>query len=351
MIFLTFSLTIPIFYFFHNDKEAKSTSLNIYEKIKLKKDIHYLIIGDSIGRGAGVDRRHLTWFNQWEKRMRKNYGVAFTRHSIVQSGATAFEGLYLFNNDAKKDPVDLVFIIFGENDRKYMKANEFAYFYDSLIKQVKRTYPNAEMITITESCLWDETFANEIKALSIRYGTNHIDMRLPFQHSNFTTKQLTKDLVHPNGTGYQLYADAIYKTLKSNIDHYKKDQHQVISIPSPPLSFKEISQPDKMEGGFIEKDGEFSSNKQGSSISYSFTGNHLGVKVLVGKEQGYIDVWIDQKYIRTLSTNWPVQKHRVLYVDSHLPNGQHEVTFVYSDKNSSMKTQPTIEISSILVYQ
>ena len=352
MILLTFSLIITTFYFFNNEEEAKSTSLNVYEKIRLKKNIHYLIIGDSIGRGAGVDNPALTWFNQWEELMKTNYRIPLTRHSIVQSGATAFEGLYLFHHAPNKDPVDLIFILFGENDRKYMKANEFAYFYNSLLKKVKRTFPDAEVITITESCLTDEAFAATIKELSMRYETNHIDMRLPFKKSNLTTEQLTKDFVHPNHRGYQLYADAIFQLIKRECDQSKKGDHQVIHKLSSSPSFKEISHPLKMVDGFITKDGEFTTNTPGASISFQFTGNHLGVKAFVGKKQGDIDVWIDQKFIRTLSTKWPIQKYRILYVESHLPNGEHEVTFVYSNKNlnSNTETQPAIQISSIIIY-
>lgn len=346
------SLTIAILYFFYSENEAKSTYVNVYEKLSSKEDIHYLIVGDSIGRGAGVEKRSLTWFNQWEKLMNEKFGVTFKRNSIVQSGATAFEGLYLFNHASNKPQADFIFILFGENDRKYMNANQFAYFYESLLREIKGIYPDAEMMTITESCLTDETFAREIKKLSTQYQTTHIDMRIAFQQSPYTKEQLSDDLVHPNYKGYQLYAEAIFKTIETRSDHYKKGQERVIDKPATTRSFTEINQYSKMNGNFIRKASDYCTNKAGASISYKFIGEHVGAKVLVGQEQGYIDVFIDQQYIRTLSTKWPVQKHRVLYIESQLPAGEHEVTFVYSNKNSTLKKkQPKIQISSILLYK
>jgi lysophospholipase L1-like esterase len=344
-------LSLTIYYFISHYKEAKSSTLNVYEKIAHQKDIRYLIIGDSIGRGAGVKDRNLTWFKQWEQLMNQHFGIKLNRHSLVQSGATAYEGLYLFKQAEKNDNIDLIFIVFGENDRKYMKANQFSSLYETLIKEVKNVYPNAEIMTITESCLAHQSFAHTILKLSNQYQTSHIDMREPFQHSKLPVEQLTSDLIHPNSKGYQLYAMAMYQTINEGI--YKNKQISKQPTEIPPSSFLEISQYHEKNGEFYLLNEDQVTNEYDASISYRFTGNNVGVKVFVGQDKGSIDVFIDKHYIRTLSTFWPIPKHRVLYVESNLPEGEHEVTFIFSKNNldnTSIKN-PNMQISSIMVYK
>ena len=346
---LSFSLLFGIFYFINDQKEVKGDHhLSLYEKIWTKKDIHYLIIGDSIGRGAGVENQSSTWFNQWEKLMNDHYGIRAKRRSIVQSGATAFEGLYLFNHRRNNNPADLIFLIFGENDRKYMSSTQFSLIYESLLSKTKQIYPNAEIVTITESCITDQSFADAIKISSEKYQTKHVDMRIPFKQSDYPTEQLTTDRVHPNHKGYQLYAKELIKALNPEMNLGRQLTTKVKSIQ--PLKFKEITSYIKKDDRFFRRSEDYCSNQPGSSITYTFSGKHLGVKAWVGKNQGEIDVYIDHRYIRTISSNWPIEKYRVLYIESGLPEGQHDVTFVYSSKNSlKYKVNPSIQISSIIV--
>ena len=339
-------------YLFFNGKEANSTSLNAYEKIPAKKTLNYLIVGDSIGRGAGVENRALTWFSQWEALLKKTYGTDCYRYSIVQSGATAFEGLYLFKQANQPDNIDLVFLVFGENDRKYMAATQFSFFYEALLREIKRTYPNAEIITVTESCLNDELFAQTIENLSNHYQTNHVDMRVPFQKSGKSAAELTADLVHPNGLGYRIYADTFLAAVKKGIQTHKELAYLKESItPSTDVKLKEVLHYYKKKGQFLKLNGFYSSRVKGSSISYQFTGSLLGVKVLKGLEGGEFDVFIDGQFVRRISTWWPIQRERMLYVTSDLPQGKHEVTFTMTGTKSANNThdKPTIQISSIII--
>lgn len=61
------------------------------------------------------------------KELNKKYGGSFKKQLVVQSGATAFEGLYKLKNSLSNN-IDLVFIVFGENDRKYMDDKQFYFF-------------------------------------------------------------------------------------------------------------------------------------------------------------------------------------------------------------------------------
>ena len=312
-----------LFYFFYTGKEAQSTTLNVYEKITMKKAVNYLIVGDSIGRGAGVDNSNLTWFSQWEAQMKKNYGIDLYRHSIVQSGATAFEGLYLFKKASKPTSVDLVILIFGENDRKYMSAKQFSSFYEALILEIKNLYPKAELMTITESCLNDISFANTIEKLANHYQANHVDMRIPFQNSGKTTAQLSDDLTHPNGLGYRLYADALLVAIEKSIQGDKQlaTLQEPLTINSD-MKLQEIKQYKEKNGPFLKLNSYYSTREKGSSLSYQFTGSNLGVKVLKSEEGGEMDVFIDGQFVRRISTWWPIRRERMIYITSDLPDSR-----------------------------
>lgn len=351
---LIFFLCCSIFFLNYHEKAAISKTIPVYEKISKNHNINYLIIGDSIGRGAGVEDRSLTWFSQWEERMKSKYQIELIRHSIVQSGATAYEGLYLFKKAKIPPTVDLVFLIFGENDRKYMDVEQFSYYYEGLIREVKTKYPEAELITITESCLEQEMFANAIEKISRHYHANHIDMRIPFQNSSYSIAQLSDDSVHPNGLGYQLYAESILTAIDTAIKTNK--QTAVLKEPLTPISeltLKEIKNYDEKNALFHDSNAYYLTDEKGAQISFPFYGTNLGVKVLKHEQGGEMDVFIDDQFIRRISTWWPIRKDRMLYVTSGLPVGEHQVTFISTGTKSvnNQSDYHKIQLSSIVVYE
>jgi lysophospholipase L1-like esterase len=326
-------------------------SLNLYDKISQKKPIHYAIVGDSIGRGSGAETPGQRWFKILERKMYEDHGIRMFGEYTVQSGATAFEGINKLSLKQGNNAVDLVFIVFGENDRKYMKASDFSVLYESLIRKAKAVYPAAEILTVTESSLKYNDFATEISKISNHYNTAHIDMRPVFKSSGFSEKDLTTDLVHPNGKGYQLYSDTIYKALLSATTNKKeisaieksmnKDTYEDYSTSSDFTKLK----------GFSFQHGYYSSNKKGSVLETNFKGNVLGVKLLRSPDGGMIDVYIDGQLHTTLNTWWPFPRERYIYITNGLSDKKHNVRFEFSESASrdSAALKHYARISSIIV--
>lgn len=324
---------------------------NVYEKLTAKENINYLIIGDSIGRGSGATSKSTAWFSRLERFLNKEYGIKAKRHSLVQSGATAFEGFYKLQQSKHLGKIDLTFIVFGENDRKYMEAEQFSYFYEGLIRKTKQLYPDTEIITITESPLDNESFAQAIATISHHYGAKNIDMRKPFEQSGLPVEDLTKDMVHPNDAGYQIYADTLHKRIKELVAN--KAVTAVLSAPiNEDTDFEMASIPHVTEisGSFIHKDGIWQSHKTGDSLEYEFSGPFLGVNMIRSEMGGKMDVFIDEVFVTSLSAWWPLTKERYQYITSSLENGPHHVKFIVSSEksvNNSLE-DPVIQISSIL---
>ncbi|WP_102263299.1 SGNH/GDSL hydrolase family protein [Mesobacillus jeotgali] len=328
-----------------------SKDLTVYEKIGSGSSFNYLIIGDSIGRGAGAENKDLRWYSQLEVLLKDFSGSRARRNMLVQSGATSFEGIYKLQKSPKFQDIDLVFIVFGENDRKYMNSEQFTFFYEKLIRNAKERYPGSEIITIIESPLKQEQFADAINRLSTHYGAKTLDMRVPFKQSGMLTEQLTTDTVHPNGRGYQLYATSILELIKNNIEI----DAEIASLPKPLTRDQTLHLYEKKlvtaSKGFRSENGINISKRPGDYLEYSFDGSILGVKAIRSLDGGKLRVYIDGEYVRTLSTWWPFTRERYLYVASGLDNGRHTVRFETAENSSLNNTneKSVIQISSIIV--
>ncbi|WP_181884538.1 SGNH/GDSL hydrolase family protein [Neobacillus piezotolerans] len=332
-------------------KEATASTRGFYKNISKGRDFNYLIIGDSIGRGSGVGHKDETWFALFEEEIRRDYGSNGKRYSIVQSGATSFEGIVKYDNEKPRFPVDLVFIVFGENDRKYMDARQFSFLYEQLLRKVKTDHPNADIITFTESCLTYESFADTIRKVSGHYEAMNIDMRVPFKNSGLDTDKLTRDLIHPNKIGYELYAGEIAKSIKATVQSGKK----AAPMPAPinrglSREYKKIGEPSN-QSGFVKSGKNFFSREKGSFIEYEFKGTMIGYTVERGPEGGEVDVVIDGKKVDTVSTWWPFKRERHIFLAGSLGEGPHRIRFVHTGEiaiQGSQVLKPSFRIKAII---
>ncbi|PLR98880.1 SGNH/GDSL hydrolase family protein [Bacillus sp. T33-2] len=323
----------------------------VYDKISRGMKINYLVIGDSIGRGSGAETKEMRWYSQLEALLEHYNGVKASRHSIVQSGATAFEGLYKLQNSRKLRNVDLIFIVFGENDRKYMSPEEFSFFYEKLLRHAKTLYPRAEIVTITESCLKQDPYAEKIKQISDHYRAKNVDMRIPFKQSGLLTEELTADMVHPNGLGYQLYANTIHKLLRKNsqlllpVARLKKPLRDSLEF-----SLKELPE-FSLKKGFDPVNGILTASQPGSFIEYEFKGTLLGIRLIRSESGGMMNVYVDGLYVRTISTWWPLPRERFLYVTSGMTDRKHKVRFemVKDVSPQNVSGSSIVQVSSLIV--
>ncbi|WP_108671225.1 SGNH/GDSL hydrolase family protein [Peribacillus acanthi] len=326
-------------------------SLTLFEKLNKGMPIRYVIIGDSIGRGSGAEKPSLKWYRQMERLLKHEYGSDASGKFIVQSGATSFEGLYKMETETIDTSIDAVFIVFGENDRKYMKAHDFSLLYESLIRRSLSIYPGAEIITFTESCLSNPEFAEVIENVSNHYNAINIDMRIPFQKSGLPVTKLTKDLIHPNGLGYSLYAEEIMNKVKNHTNENKKVAS--LSVPlmqNTDMSFDVLADFTEQQG-FELQNNYLVSSKKGSYVEFSFYGSVLGLKLLRSPDGGVVNVIIDGEFYTSLSTWWPFERERYLYISNGLSNDLHTVRFEVTGEKSerNISNESVIRLSSIIL--
>ena len=348
MFFVLIVLGIVAF-FTINATHSNSETKSFIDKLKDGDRIRYLVIGDSIGRGSGAETPQLTWFTQLEKKFEENFGSKMNGQYIVQSGATSFEGIYKLQQTQVSTDIDLLFIVFGENDRKYMLNEDFAELYENLIRQSKIRAPYAKVITIIESSLPNDGFAQTIKEVSEYYGAVPIDMRTVFKNSSLPVEKLTKDLIHPNGKGYELYANEIFNIL-TKLDQ-PKDKQSLPQARWMQTDFQlKANKQYQQNRGFHKVGKYFESNTNSHKLVYQFNGSMVGAILLRGPEGGLADIYIDNQFHSTISTWWPFQRERYIYLANNLGEGIHELSIVPTGSYSTNSTtnETYIRVSGII---
>ncbi len=314
---------------------VKMVDQTLSEKLNNGNTIYYVVVGDSIGRGAGAETMRDSWHGQLEKLVKQRYGARMEGQHIVQSGATAFEGLYKLRNTELLIPADIIFLVFGENDRKYMETEEFAQHYELLIREAKVRAPNAEIITFIESPLNVQSFADQIQILSDHYGAIPIDMRAAYAQSGISVKKLNKDQVHPNRRGYELYANTILAMLEDYPNRKAPAlEESLYTQGDTPFHLTKTIDSQK---GFMYADSYWTAGEKGSSIRYKIEGNTVGAIIKRNPNGGMVDVFIDHQYYRTINTNWPLVKERYVILATGLEEGQHQIEFIMNDDGHRFK--------------
>lgn len=303
---------------------------NVYEKIKKKAVIRYLIIGESIGQGDGAETEY-KWFNQLSKKLEQNNEVVSFPYKITTQGSTVFNGWFDFQNNALNPDIDLVFICFGQNDQTLMSENQYGAVYENLIHKVNSNYKKADIYTIIESSIQSEKIPRIIKELSAYYGLTVLDTRIAFKQSNQDYNKLSNDGTHPNNEGYTLYANYTYHQLMDKVS-----SNPVVTVDLD----KKVLYPqsaDFQEGNLTSAFAELKDGAQKSTVS--FTGTFVGLSINKGPSGGKFRITIDGKFIEEISSyNKFAITHKVLVADG-LSNTEHtlEIEPLESDKTIDLK--------------
>ena len=353
VIYLSIMVILGTWALFYNKPfYSKSEMQGLVDKLENGQNIRYLVIGDSIGRGSGAETPELTWFSQLEHMIQQEYGSRMIRHHIVQSGATSFEGIYKLQSTTISPYTDLVFIVFGENDRKYMLKDDFAELYENLLRQTKKRAPYATMITMIESSLPDAGFAQTISDISHHYGAVTVDMRPVFESSHLSIQELTKDSIHPNGNGYRLYANELIKTIHSLKHGNQPETMPPIRWAQHDFQLKMIKKY-KHNVGFTKHGQWLQSNKENDQLVFRFNGPLIGAFILRGPDGGLADIYIDGDFHSTISTWWPFQRERYIYLANNLGDGTHELTInpTGTSSQNNLTQKSYIRVSGIIVKE
>ena len=202
----------------YQEEQEKQTALkqqeaedSFYQKLADGFDANILIVGDSIGEGAGTETDGQQWFKRLQTYL-QNVNKGKVSVTNVSMGGNASYAGYV-RTMALNDDVDydLAIICYGQNDR----SDGFSTYYESIIQAIKKKYPDCSIISILESSQREYTEKmTTIQSICDHYGIPVADTIVAFNNSGKSYDDLTKDGVHPNDAGQTIY----YETVKAVID-------------------------------------------------------------------------------------------------------------------------------------
>lgn len=169
-----------------------------------------LIVGDSIGEGAGSSELELKWYKKLVPYMKSQFGINLEITNVSMGGNTSYAGYVRTMNLDDKDSYDYVIVCYGQND----KTEDFSLYYEVLLRTIRKKYPEAILLCILESSQREYTDKIQtIQELCKYYDGHVVDTIEAFNNSGFTYDELCDDGTHPNDRGQKVYFEAVTKIL------------------------------------------------------------------------------------------------------------------------------------------
>lgn len=266
-------------------REIKRQSTNI---------LKVLIVGDSIGEGAGASDPSLKWYKYLIPYMKETYGVKLDITNVSMGGNTSYAGYVRVMELDEKENYDLAIICYGEND----KPENFSLYYESILWAISNKYPTCKLMTILESSQRDYTEKiRTIQNLSGHYNAYVADTIAAFHESGRPYEELCDDGTHPNDEGQKVY----YETVKTQMDVFYSEKNQPllpkIETVNPELTcfnnFKYYSIND------FRKIGEYT-----YELETSIQSGMLGIDYTCVKGENIISIYADDQMICEKQIVW-----------------------------------------------
>lgn len=192
------------------------------------KPIRILILGDSIGAGAGTDNSEDKCFNILKTHLE---GVS-EKDVIIENpslGAnTSYAAYCMANRIPNSLKFDYVFVCMGANDSE----TDFNLYYESIFIVVRERFGNVPIISIIENSLFDQNEKRTvIEEVSNHYKAKVMDMAKAFSNGEYSYGELCEDGTHPNTLGHKLYSDSAIHIIEelNNIKEIDADDIATLS--------------------------------------------------------------------------------------------------------------------------
>lgn len=192
-----------------------------------KSDVKVLIVGDSIGDGAGASDPSLKWYKYLMPYMQEKYGVNIDITNVSMGGNTSFAGYTRVMELSNDNNYDVVIVCYGQNDEEL----NFSFYYEQMLQAIINKWSNCQLITILESSQREYTpKICSIQQLSEKYQAYVVDMVAVFNDGRNSYEELCDDGIHPNDKGQEAYFaemakvfDEIYQSKNPNSTKHIED--------------------------------------------------------------------------------------------------------------------------------
>lgn len=253
-----------------------------------------LIVGDSIGEGAGASDPSLKWYKYLVPYMKETYGVDLEITNVSMGGNSSYAGYARVMELGDEEEYDLAIICYGEND----EPEDFSLYYESILRAVSNKYPSCKLMTILESSQRDYTDKiTTIQSLSAHYNAYVADTIAAFQDSGKSYDALCDDGTHPNDEGQKVY----YETVRAQMDifYLQKDQsmERAVEVVNP-----EVVNFDKFvycPAEDFQRIGEYT-----YELEMNASADILGIDYTIVKGENTIAIYADDLLINEKQVVW-----------------------------------------------
>lgn len=276
------------------DRQKKARK-SVYAKLSDESSVSMAIIGDNMGFQLGRYTVETGWMDRLRAYLVKMYNCEFSLYDRSYYDWDVYKCYYDFMN-RQEEKYDMVFLFFGYNEKDTMTVKEFQYYYEALIRQIQEQCNYPEIIMVLESSMdeYDE-YTKVIQKLGKYYGYPVADTLAAFQKNSLPLKELTRDLIHPNDKGYQIYFNVISKVIDKGVAENK----EVTNSRPEAWCFKPkypIGEPRTIPLGQMIQENAY-------TYSYETKYHHVGVSYQAYKEKkGKFTVLINGKEVKNINT-------------------------------------------------
>lgn len=294
-------------------------------------------IGGSITEGAGASSLDKRWVNKVTEYLGEKTGLPINPVYAGYGGTGSDYGIYRLYDDVLSKSPDIVFVEFAVNDGK-REITDVQKNMEGIIRQILSMPKNCSIVLVF-------TTTEEFSPVSIRrhqevanyYGVPTINLQdyvksqiESGRYSDFKPT-LSADGVHPNDTGYQLYADYITSVIDSNFGKYIC-YNELVDEPMVNYSYNtpRLDSVDNavLGDGWTNSNGTLKAGTTGVSFTYAFKGKSFGFRNTV--KSGSVDVSIDGMSYGTI--NFGETPYHI--VTDTLKDTEHIVTVTSNNVNT-----------------
>ena len=205
-----------------NDFFPDTGSFNAWQKLACGQDIHFLVVGDSIGA--------LGWTYDVADWIAENYRVGCDIKNISLGGNTSYGGFVSLAMLDDGISYDLILVCYGENDL----PDAFKTEYEALIRTILKRYDNCSIIPILESSQREYNEKMQwIQQVADYYNLVPADTIAAFENSGYAYEKLSWDGKHPSDLGGEIYAQTVETVIRENVAaEYKRKTERVLAALS-----------------------------------------------------------------------------------------------------------------------
>lgn len=327
------------------------------------KELKVAYFGGSITQGAGASKWSETCYRalvtKWLRETYKDKEITEINASIGGTGSDF--GVYRMNLEITGRQPDLVFIEFCTNDSVLENCGTYE---EGMIQNLRRDLPDCDIVlieTITEPMYKRLLKMEKIESvenyerLSHKYGIDLVNIgaefvkRVQAGKGDFLT--YTNEGVHPNDTGYSIYADKIIDYLKNVLSDKETDV-----LPKTSMVFcKDMDCQDFVyvnDDSFYQNMGYAFADEKGKKITFEFEGTAVGIIMHYCKESGkYLYRIDDGEYIeRDSFDSYCLTFNRIgfLFFTRELKPGRHRLEIVAKGEKDERSEGCKIKITAFL---